>query len=45
MQPVDIFVAAYLVCAMAVLGVLSVLAYRRQAREGLIEEETEDDKK
>lgn len=30
MQPVDIFVAAYLVGIMVVLGVLSVLAYRRQ---------------
>ncbi|MGN1001666.1 MAG: hypothetical protein ACI4PC_02765 [Oscillospiraceae bacterium] len=33
MQPVDIFVAAYLVCIMAILCVLSVLAYRKQAKK------------
>lgn len=44
MQPVDIFVAAYLVAVMAVLGVLSILAYRRQVREGLIKDEKEEKK-
>lgn len=31
MQPVDVFVAAYLVGIMVILGVLSILAYRKQA--------------
>ena len=44
MQPVDIFVAAYLVGVMIILGVLSVLAYKRQVRDGLIEDEKEEKK-
>ena len=41
MQPVDIFVAAYLVGIMVVLGVLSILAYKRQVRDGIIKDEEE----
>lgn len=39
MQPVDVFVAAYLVGIMVILGVLSILAYKRQVRDGVIKEE------
>lgn len=39
MQPVDVFVAAYLIGIMVVLGVLSVLAYRKQVKRGEIKEE------
>lgn len=39
MQPVDIFVAAYLVGAMVILTILSVLAYRKQVRNGEIKED------
>ena len=39
MHPVDIFVAAYLVGIMVILGVLSILAYKRQVRDGIIKDE------
>ena len=39
MQPVDVFVAAYLVGIMVVLGVLSILAYRKQVKEGKLKDD------
>lgn len=39
MQPVDVFVAAYLVGIMVVLCVLSVLAYKKQVKEGKIKDD------
>ena len=39
MQPVDVFVAAYLVGAMVILGILSIIAYRKQVQKGEIEED------
>lgn len=42
MQPVDTFVALYLIGVMVVLGVLSVLAYRKQKKNGEIEDEKKD---
>jgi hypothetical protein len=39
MAPVDIFVAAYLIGVIVVLGVFSTLAYIRQAKKGKIKDE------
>ena len=39
MQPVDVFVAAYLIGIMVILGVLSILAYKKQVKNGEIKDE------
>lgn len=38
MQPVDTFVAAYLIGWMVVLGILSILAYKKKKKNGELED-------
>lgn len=45
MQPVDVFVAAYLVGAIVLLCILSILAYRKQVKMGVIKDEKAPAKK
>lgn len=38
MGAVDTFVAAYLIAVMVILGVLSILAYRKRAKNGELDD-------